>query len=194
MTSLHTEPLKEFSDEELVKLCLDEGYEGFSIIYKRYYFYIYRIAYGMTASIESAEDLTQEIFIRLSQNLDKFEFKSRFSTWFYRLAFNYSLNYRKKNNRLESQISEAESLQIEDRKLPGAEESFFKQEIQSQVHKALLTLAPKLRLVIILKDIVGLTYDEIAEQMNLSSGTVASRLNKARTVLAKKLVHLKKAI
>lgn len=188
------EQLKEFSDEELVELCLNGECKGFSIIYKRYYFFIYRIAYGMTASVESAEDLTQEIFIRLFQNLDKFKFQSRFSTWLYRLAINYSLNYRQKNNRLESQMPEDESLEIEDKKLLGIEESFFRQELQSQVHKALLTLAPKLRLVVILKDIVGLTYNEVAEQMNLSPGTVASRLNKARAMLAQKLIHLKEVI
>jgi RNA polymerase sigma-70 factor, ECF subfamily len=188
------EQLKEFSDEDLVELCLNGEYKGFSIIYKRYYFFIYRIAYGMTANAESAEDLTQEIFIRLFQKLDKFEFQSRFSTWFYRLAFNYSLNYRQKNRHAESQMSEEESLKIEDKKLLGTEESFFKQELQRQVHKALLTLAPKYRLVIILKDIVGLTYDEVAEQMDLSPGTVASRLNKARAMLAQKLIHLKGVI
>ena len=74
---------------------------------------------------------------------------------------------------------------------PSAEADLMQEQIQLQVHRAMLGLKPKLRMMVILKDIEGLSYEEIAARMNCSTGTVASRLNRARKILARKLEHLK---
>lgn len=181
------------SDEEIIRLIIAGDSEKFSTIYKRHFLRIYRIAYRMTGNNESAKDLTQEIFIRAYENLSKFNFRSSFFTWFYRLAHNYSLNYRYKDNRRENQMPE-EIFKFDAYHKNEVEENLFKHQLQEQIHKALLTLKPKLRLVIILRDIEGLTYEEVAEQMNLSPGTVASRLSKARSILAGRLAHLREVI
>jgi len=164
--------------------------ESFALLYMRYYSRTFRLAYGMTANRETSEDLTQEIFIRAFQKLSQFNFQSSFTTWFYRLALNHCLNYRQRKISRDVQIFDSE-LQSE-LSLPGAMEGdIFREQLQGHIHKALLTLKPRLRLILILKDIEGLSYAEVAERLEISQGTVASRLNRARKLLALKLEHLR---
>ena len=145
----------------------------------------------MTGRSESAEDLTQDVFLRVYQKIGRFRGQSSFSTWFYRLAVNCCLNYRKKEKR---QLAD----EIYDRGLMpfsgGAkrmETEVLQKQIQGQIHRALLGLKPRLRMIVILKDIEGLSYEEIAEHTGCSTGTVGSRLNRARKLLAGKLKHLR---
>lgn len=182
------------TDEELVRLLLAGQRDVFADIYLRYYLRAFRLAYAMTGNRESAEDLTQEIFMRAYQKIDLFKGESGFSTWFYRLAVNSSLNYRRRErNRASEEVSDIESLAA-----PGPakqmESKIYQKQIQSQVQRALLSLKPKWRVIVILKDIEGLSYEEIAERVNCSMGTIASRLNRARKLLAQKLDHLKETV
>ncbi|MCI0485859.1 MAG: sigma-70 family RNA polymerase sigma factor [Blastocatellia bacterium] len=185
------DPEETRTDEELVELVLAGEGEVFACLYERYYSRAYRLAYAMTGHKESAEDLTQEVFLRTYQKIERFGGQSSFSTWFYRLAVNCCLNYR---NKLMRQLAD----RIDDRELPnipgGAkrmESEVLQKQIRSQIHSALLGLKPRLRMMVILKDIEGLSYEEIAERAGCSKGTVASRLNRARKLLAGKLKHLR---
>jgi len=182
------------TDEELVTLILAGDEQAFAELYERYHSRAYRLAYAMTGRHEAAEDLMQEIFLRLYEKLSRFSWQARFSTWFYRLAVNRCLNYRQRE-----QI-EAEEMLADDRRttqpiggLNQMEARILQQQISDQVHRALLSLKPRLRLTVILKEIEGLNYAEIAERMGCPEGTVASRLNRARKLLARKLEHLKGA-
>jgi RNA polymerase sigma-70 factor (ECF subfamily) len=187
----HIPPGEERTDEELVGCVLADGAEGFARLYERYYARTYRLAYGMTGRHEAAEDLTQEVFVRAYQRLGQFRGGSSFSTWFYRLTINCCLNYRRR----ERKFFEKEAGEAEESRLPGesarAEADLFQSQVQSQLQKALLSLKPELRLIVILKDVEGLRYEEIAERMSCSPGTVGTRLNRARKLLARKLGHLK---
>ena len=150
------------------------------------------MAYGMTGNHGSAEDLTQEIFMRAYQRLKDFGGQSAFSTWLYRVAVNHSLNYRRKHQveGLEESTGEADPPPIVDGAM-SAETGVMRQQMTAQVHRALLGLKPKLRMIVILKDIEGLSYEEIARRTNCSTGTVASRLNRSRKLLARQLEHLR---
>ncbi len=179
------------TDEELVELALAGRGDSFALLYERYYSRAYRLAYAMTGQREAAEDLAQEMFIRAWQKISQFRGESSFSTWFYRLAVNCSLNYRKRGRRRQFEDSD----QIESIPQTGAvrqvEAKILQRQIQAEVHRALLSLKPRLRVIVVLKDIEGLSYAEIAERVNCSAGTIASRLNRARKLLAQKLQHLK---
>lgn len=182
------------TDEELVGLLLAGHGDVFAEIYLRYYSRAFRLAYAMTGNRESAEDLTQEIFLRTYQKIGLFKGESGFSTWFYRLAVNSSLNYRRRDrSRASEDATDMDSLVA-----PGPprqmESKIYQKQIQSQVQRALLSLKPKWRVIVILKDIEGLSYEEIAERVNCSTGTIASRLNRARKLLAQKLGHLKESM
>ncbi len=182
------------TDEELVAETLAGRIEVFQELYDRFYARAYRLAYGMTGRYELAEDLTQEIFLRAYQKLGKYDRKSSFATWFYRLAVNSSLNYRKREMKDTLNTTEFH----EQLPMAGAskvmETSILRQQIQGQINRALLSLKPKLRVIVILKDIEGLQISDIAERLNCSKGTVASRLFRARDLLARKLEHLRNTL
>jgi RNA polymerase sigma-70 factor, ECF subfamily len=180
------------SDTELVALATSGDRAAFALLYDRYYSRAHRLAYTMTGPRGGAEDLTQEIFMRVYQRLDSFNGQSSFATWFYRLAVNHSLNYRRRAH-AKAEDSDHTLLERIASDARQGESSILQKQIQTEVHTALLGLRPEMRLVVILKDLEGLNYDEIAERMNCSPGTVASRLNRGRKQLAKKLKHLKGA-
>lgn len=184
--------LKESSDEELVALALAGQEEVFAIIYERYYYRAYRLAYGMTGRHEDAEDLTQEVFIRSFQRLGQFEGRSKFSTWFYRLTVNHCLNHRGAR-RDEFQMETEEVEPPVSGSLGQMERLLLQKQVQAQIYRALFSLKPKYRIIVILKDIEGLSYKEIAEQVGCSTGTLGTRLKRARKLLARKLEHLKGA-
>ncbi|MEW6209574.1 MAG: sigma-70 family RNA polymerase sigma factor [Acidobacteriota bacterium] len=179
------------TDEELVELALAGNRDSFARIYRRYYSRAFRLAYAMTGQKEAAEDLAQEMFIRAWQKINQFRGESSFSTWFYRLAVNCSINYRKRDRR--QTFEDGEKIES----LPQAEATgqmeakILRRQIQTEVRRAVLSLKPELRVIVVLKDIEGLNYQEIAERVNCSEGTIASRLNRARKLLAQKLLHLK---
>ena len=183
------------SDEVIVlRIKAGEG-ELFVHLYDRYYAKVFRLAFGMTAEREQADDLAQDIFLRVYRQIDGFRMDSTFATWFYRIAFNHCLTYlrRQRWRRLMVTTSDLPNDREvgDDQPTNLADASLLKQEIQSEVRRALLSLKPKARLLVFLKDIEGLSYDEIAEQLDCSPGTVASGLSRARHLLARKLAPLK---
>ena len=178
------------TDEELVSLVIAGQVEVFAHIYERFYSRVYRMAYGMTGQHQAAEDLVQDVFVRVYQKLKLFAGQSSFSTWLYRLALNQCLSHCKAERKrfgvqttdLEQLPSAVQPKQMEDR--------IFRKEIQTEVHRALLSLKPRMRMIVILRDIEGLSYQEIADRMNCSMGTLGVQLKRARRLLARKLEHL----
>lgn len=179
------------TNEELVAETLGARPEAFRELYDRFYSRAYRLAYGMTGRHELAEDLTQEIFLRAFQKLSKYDRRSSFATWFYRVAINHSLNYRKREMKESHETPESEDQFPSTEAERRIESIILGQQVQSQINRALISLKPKHRMVVILKDVEGLNIAEIAERMNCSPGTIASRLFRARDLLARKLEHLR---
>ena len=179
------------TDEELARLVAAGQVEVFAQLYARYYSRAYRLAWAMTGRREAAEELTQEIFLRAWRKAGQFRGESSFGTWFYRLAMHCCLNFRKRLPARGYEPLDAVELSPQTGAMKQIEADVRRQEIQGEVQRALLSLKPKWRLVVILKDIEGLRYEEIAERLNCSTGTVASRLNRSRALLARKLEHLR---
>lgn len=185
-----SDPEATATDEELVSLVVAGQVDVFAGLYERFYARVYRMAYGMTGQHQAAEDLVQDVFVRAYQKLKLFAGQSSFATWFYRLALNHCLNHCKsERKRLRLQTTDLvptpaafPAKQMEDRVL--------RKELQTEVHRALLSLKPRMRMIVILRDIEGLSYQEIADRMNCSMGTLAAQLKRARTLLARKLEHL----
>jgi RNA polymerase sigma-70 factor (ECF subfamily) len=180
-----------WTDEELVEFVLAGQDEVFARLYERYYARTHRVAYVMTGTREGAENLTQEVFMLAYQKLRQFGGRSSFSTWFYRLTVNCCLSHRKRERKsLGWRTDDFESLELP-RFDENAEGEILRQQIQRHVHTALLSLKPKLRMVVILKDVEELSYEQIAERMGCSTGTVGTWLNRARKLLARKLEGLR---
>jgi len=179
------------TDEELARLVAAGQVDVFAQLYERYYARAYRLAWAMTGRREAAEELTQEIFLRAWQKVGQFRGDASFGTWFYRLATHCCLNFRKRLPARAHESLDAVEQLPQSNAMNLIEAPIRQQNIQVEVQRALLSLKPKWRLIVIFKDIEGLSYEEIAERMNCSTGTVASSLNRSRALLARKLEHLR---
>ena len=184
----------ELQDESIVARISAGDRRLFGLLYQRYRARIAALAFGMTGQREEAEDLTQEIFLRVYQRLGTFQGQAKFATWFYRIALNHCLNHcrneRRRQQRTKPDREQAVML-VELRAVEPADATLLRKEIQQSIRSALLSLRPEIRVVLLLKEIEGLSYQEIAERLDWSSGTVASRLNRGRKLLARKLENLK---
>jgi RNA polymerase sigma-70 factor, ECF subfamily len=185
----------ELQDESIVTRISAGERPLFELLYQRYRTRTFALAFGMTGQREQAEDLTQEIFLRVYERLSTFQGQAKFSTWFYRIALNHCLNHcrherRRRRVALRSDDSQA-TLVVELRAVEQADASLLRKELQQQLRSALLSLKPEIRLLLLLKEIEGLSYEEIAERLECSTGTVASRLSRGRRLLARKLESLK---
>ena len=182
--------LVEPTDEQLAVDILSGHSHLFALIYRRYFSRAFRLAFSVCGNREQADDLTQEIFLRVYQGLAGFNGNSAFSTWFYRIALNHCLNYCRRERWRRLWIRTETPLSI-DRLESRSDADMLEREIQSRVRLALQSLKPETRIMVILKDIEGFTYQEIAERLDCSPGTVASVVSRARKLLAQKLSVLK---
>lgn len=169
-------------DVELVKLCQKGDTVAFERLFQMYRDRVYGVAYKMVNNQEDALDLTQEIFLKVYQKIDKFNFKSSFSTWLYRLAMNVCIDeLRKRKPDTEYSIDDSLRQMSSDSDTP--EEEAISNEREEILWKAINSLKEKERMIIILRDMEGLSYNEIAETLKCSLGRVKSRIHEARNKL-----------
>jgi len=167
---------------------------SFEALVRTYERRVYNLACQMLGDREEARDAVQEIFLRVHQNLDSFRFEAKFSTWLYRLAVNHLLNYRRAwlRTRLEPLEDLIAAVGWEPMAMdPGPEQQALDRDQAETVRRAIAKLPSKLRAALVLKDLQGLSYAEIADVLGITEGTVASRLNEARSALARRLRRLR---
>lgn len=153
---------------------------------KRLYFVIIRIVLNH----EDADDVVQDTFIKAYRNLDSYNENHRFYTWLYRIAVNTALNIVKRRKyREESLEKRQEDYRYEPSNNSSLEDDYIRKETNEQVRTAISILEPGMRAVFILRIYEEMSYKEIAETMDISIGTVMSRLNRARNTLKN---HLQK--
>lgn len=176
-------------DKALVESARRGDRGAFEVLVKRYEAKVYHLAYGFVQDPATADDLAQDVFVKVYCHLPKFKFESEFGTWLYRIAVNHIKDHlRKIARRKEVSLQELENSRFaaED-PAPGREAERLGEERRAAVHKALLTLPPKYNVILTLRDVRGLSYEEIAEVLKISPGTVDSRLHRARRQLRKKM-------
>ena len=183
------------SETEYIKRCREGDSEAFGELVSLYENKILNYCYRMLGNRTDAEDATQEVFVKLYRFIGSFTGQSAFSTWLYKIASNVCLDFLRKSKKqktetisLHQQNSEGEEflLGIEDKGLTPYETAQMN-EAQRALHKALMQLSEEQRRVIVLRDVEGLSYDEIAAVMGIAEGTVKSRINRARQALKKLL-------
>ena len=173
----------------VIHACQEGDREAFRLLFEAYKDRVFSIACYSLGDKTAADDITQQIFVKLFTRIGQFRGDSEFTTWLYRLVINACLDERRRQRRL---LPVAEFLPMSKaayRKSP--EPGYERREIAGSVREAIGGLKPKMRLPILLKYIEGLSYEEIAAVLGCSKGTVASRLNRAHQALAKKLGHLR---
>jgi len=188
----------EIPDTELVRRSQAQDVDAYSILIQRYQKRIYNLVYNMTSHHEDAEDLVQDVFVKAYASLPRFQGKSSFYTWVYRIAVNTTINFLKKRKRRQAMSLNDVDLGLERNEtmmaLASADSPFRDanlSELQVKLNEVLQTLSEKHRAVVVMHDIQGMPHEEIAEIIGVSSGTVRSRLFYARQQLQAELTEFR---
>ncbi|MEP7271391.1 MAG: sigma-70 family RNA polymerase sigma factor [Acidobacteriota bacterium] len=176
-------------DWRVIKACQEGDRDAFRALFEAYQDRTYTIAYHFCGEESLARDLTQQVFLKLFSSIGQFRFNSEFSTWLYRLVSNTCMDEHRRRRRFVPWDPSIPIDQLVERRT--GEEHLGTRELAVSVRKAISELKPKLRLVILLKYFEEFSYDQMAEVLGCSPGTVASRLNRGHQMLAKKLAHLR---
>lgn len=168
--------------------------DGFRLLYTKYKDKVYNISYRITGNPADALDASQETFSILFKKLGEFRFDSKFSSWLYRIAVNSSIDLvrRGASRRLASldASTESGSASMVDRieaQQSSPEENAGATELETEVQHSIRQLSPKLRTIVTLRYVEGLSYEEVSEVLRCSIGTVKSRLSRAHAALQKNL-------
>jgi RNA polymerase sigma-70 factor, ECF subfamily len=180
-------------DEHVIEACQQGDREAFRLLFETYKDRVFSIAvYSFNGDVNAASDISQQIFLKLMTAIGQFRGDSAFTTWLYRLVVNACIDEQRKRKRFLPFGELMPMSKIEDRR--PQEKGYARLEVADFVQAAIQKLTPKLRLPILLKYVEGLSYDEIADVLGCSKGTVASRLNRGHQSLAKKLAHLRNEV
>lgn len=172
------------TDAQLVEQSTRGDREAFRALVDRYQGKLFRLVSGLVKSKEDTEDIVQESFVKAYLSLGSFRKESTFYTWIYRIAHNMAIDYKRKIARRGNaiELSEVErSLPVDERASPL--EAVVRQEQGDGMQRALAKLSEEHKTVIILREVDGLSYEEIAKVLGISKGTVMSRLHYARKQL-----------
>ncbi len=187
---------RELSDEELVNAVVGGNERAFDQLVTRHRGKVYAMIYNMVKNDADAWDISQEVFVKVWKALPKFEAKSKFSTWLFRIVHNAVYDWGRKRKITGAGELDDNLLREEDIE-PGAltapmsssrpDKALELEELRARLDKALEMLPPQHREIILLREVQGMDYKEIAEVLHCSAGTVMSRLFYARQNLQKLL-------
>lgn len=175
-------------DGQVIKACQDGDRDAFRLLFETYKDRVFSIAVYSLGDRSVADDVTQQIFLKLFSSIRQFRGDSEFTTWLYRMVVNACHDERRRTKRL---VALGPTVVESPHDKKPQERQYARREIANVVQKAIRQLKPTFRVPILLRYIEGLSYDEIAEVMGCSKGTVASRLNRGHTELAQRLAHLR---
>jgi RNA polymerase sigma-70 factor (ECF subfamily) len=189
-------PVEELDDHSLLEATRTGDELAFQEIVKRYRNPITNFVYRMLNDYDRAVDLAQETFVRIYMNVERYQATYSFSTYIYRIASNLAISELRQRKRrrlipIPTFYSDKENDEFEidlpDTQQVTAEQNMILDERRDAVSRAIASLPEKYRTVVILRDIEGKSYEEISAVLDLSDGTVKSRINRARGLLKDKL-------
>ena len=178
------------TDGELITRILKGEREAYRPIVLRYQSRLHAMVMGMVRNSEDAKDITQNAFIKAYENLSTFRIESSFYTWLYRIAMNLSIDHcrkgiRRKTSSLDDSVAprDDDGTIMQSTTIDNAHKALSRKELQKRIFAALDDLPEEHREVVLLREIEGLSYKEIAEVLDIPEGTVMSRLFYARKKL-----------
>jgi RNA polymerase sigma-70 factor (ECF subfamily) len=178
------------SDAELIERCLRKDNSAWDLVIARFRRKVFHISYKFTGKHDEAEDLTQEIFLKVFRSLDKFNRDADFGTWLSSVARNYCIDrYRASKREKEVLVEDAIAYDLAPASSGNPYRALEDQDRRSLVRRGLDQLPGKLREAVILRDLQGLSYQEMAARLALPEGTVKSRINRGREELARLLLR-----
>ena len=188
------------SDEDLMVRVAEDDERAFAELVRRFQGRVTNLVSRVLNDRECADDLAQEVFVRVFVHRRNYRHGSKFSTWLFTIAANLAKNeirrrVRRRNwfslDALQELLSDS-VIQLAD-PAEGRESSLEREQLQEAVGRAIATVPEKYRLALVLRDIEGLPYEEIAQVLGIPGGTVRSRINRARSMLKRKIQPLLRA-
>lgn len=191
--------LDTFSSEAwLIERAQQQDESAFDQIVELYADKLYNYIVRMLGNSQDAEDVLQEVFLRAYQGLPQFDGRASLSTWLFRIATNLCIDHYRKQERRVKTVSiyreraddsedENEEWEFPDMQTPDPMQAVLDKELQEVVERAVQELSPKLKTILLMYDVEGLSYEEIAQALGIPMGTVKSRLHLARTEIQKKV-------
>ena len=181
----------EADGREVIEACQRGEDDAFRVLFEAHKDRVYSIALRYSGDPAAAMDIAQETFLKLLGSIQDFRGEARFESWLYRVVANCCLDHRRRGRRFLpflEEIFEAGSAPEE-----SALNNLLRAEVESDVQRIVGKLPAEQRIVVVLRYTEGLSYEDIAEALGCSAGTVASRLNRAHKVLERRLGHLRGA-
>lgn len=181
-------------NERVIEACQNGDREAFRLLFEAYQDKVYSISlYYFKGDESAAKDVSQQVFLKLITKIEQFRRDAEFTTWLYRLVVNACLDEQRRLRRF---LPFGDGFDMGNRRSEKSsqEAHYDRVEMADSVKAAIGELRPKLRMPILLKYVEGLSYDEMAEVLSCSKGTIASRLNRGHKILARRLAHLRDAL
>ena len=185
---LDTNRSEETTMSETSREHLDAGIPTWDEIVEQHSTRVYRLAYRLTGNPYDAEDLTQEVFVRVFRSLHTYT-PGTFEGWLHRITTNLFLDQARRKSRIRFDALSDERADRLTSALPTPDVAYMNQMFDADVEAALADLPPDFRAAVVLCDVEGLSYDEIADVLGVKMGTVRSRIHRGRAMLRSALAH-----
>jgi RNA polymerase sigma-70 factor (ECF subfamily) len=181
--------------DELIERCLKGDQSAWEAIVRLYRRKVFNVAYKFVGRHDQAEDLTQDVFLKLYKSLDTFDRRANFQTWLISVSRNLCIDHyrsvRKERETVNRDVDPSDLAPASPG--PRADTQLELRDRVQLLRRALDELAPTLRTAVMMRDIQEMTYQEIAARLDLPEGTVKSRINRGRTELARQVQRLRDA-
>lgn len=176
-------------ERRVIEACQQGDREAFRLLFVTYQDRVYSLAlFYFSGDEATAKDLTQQVFLKLFTKIGQFRHDAQFTTWLFRLVTNLCIDEQRRRKPIIPFLEEF--VMGRAKKEESQEVRCMHREINESVQAAIISLKPKLRWPVLLRYLECLSYEEIADVLGCSKGTVASRLNRAHKILARRLAHL----
>ena len=181
------------ADDALIRRCLRGDQLAWEAIVRQHWRKVFNVAYKFVGKHDEAEDLTQDIFLKIFKSLDTFDRRANFQTWLTSVSRNLCIDHyrsvRKERETIDREVDPGQLSPASPDQSPYA--ALEQRDRVELLRQAMATLPPSLRTAVLLRDIQELSYQEIADRLRLPEGTVKSRINRGRTELGRQIRRLR---
>src|SRR6478672_11350242 len=186
------DPVAAPTTDELIERCLRGDQAAWDQIVRQHWRKVFNLAYKFVGRHDEAEDLTQDIFLKIFKALHTFDRRANFQTWLISISRNLCIDHyrsvRKERETMARDVDASDLMPVSHERSPHGE--LEQVDLKALIRQALAALPPALRQAVVLRDLQEFSYQEIADQLGLPEGTVKSRINRGRLELARQLRRL----
>jgi RNA polymerase sigma-70 factor, ECF subfamily len=190
--SVDSPALQPATPDSLIEQCLSGDQAAWETIVRQHWRKVFNVAYKFVGKHDEAEDLTQDIFLKIFKALDTFDRRANFQTWIISIARNLCIDHyrsiRKERETIAREVDAGDLTPVSAE--IGPEGALERSDLRALLQRALERLPMALRTAVVLRDLQELSYQEIADQLDLPEGTVKSRINRGRLELARQVRRL----